>query len=98
VNKRVIGYLESDVWTSLEELNEAIEERVGEINHDLRRVDGTTRWEQLRAEEQPSLAPLPATRFEEVTWKEVKAGRNYHISCDYQRYSLRSPVVDVSIE
>jgi transposase len=88
VNKRVIGYLESDVWTSLEELNEAIEERVEEINHDLRRVDGTTRWEQFSAEEQPLLAPLPATRFEEVTWKEVKAGRNYHISCDYQRYSV----------
>lgn len=88
VNKRVIGYLESEVWTTLEELNDAIEERVGEVNHDLRRADGTTRWEQFSAEEQPLLAPLPATRFEEVTWKEFKAGRNYHVSCDYQRYSV----------
>lgn len=88
VNKRVIGYLEGEVWTSLEELNEAIEERVAEVNHDLRRADGTTRWEQFTAEEQPLLAALPATRFEEVEWKEFKAGRNYHISCDYQRYSV----------
>ena len=34
------------------------------------------------------LGPLPAARFEEVTWKELKAGRNYHITCDYQRYSV----------
>jgi transposase len=88
VNKRVIGYLEGEVWTSLEELNDAIDERVGEVNHDLRRADGTTRWERFTDEEQPLLATLPATRFEEVTWKELKAGRNYHISCDYQRYSV----------
>lgn len=88
VNKRVIGYLEGEVWTTLAELNEAIDERVGEVNHDLRRADGTTRWEQFTAEEQSLLAPLPATRFEEVEWKEFKAGRNYHVSCDYQRYSV----------
>jgi transposase len=88
VNKRVIGYLEGEVWTTLEELNDAIGERVGEVNHDLRRADGTTRWERFTAEEQELLGALPATRFEEVTWKEVKAGRNYHISCDYQRYSV----------
>ncbi len=88
VNKRVIGYLEGEVWTTLAELNEAVEERVAEVNHDLRRADGTTRWEQFVVEEQPLLAALPASRFEEVEWKECKAGRNYHISCDYQRYSV----------
>lgn len=88
VNKRVIGYLEGEVWPTLEELNDAIDERVGEVNHDLRRADGTTRWERFITEEQPLLAALPTTRFEEVTWKELKAGRNYHVSCDSQRYSV----------
>lgn len=88
VNKRVIGYLEGEVWTTLGELNEAIEERVWEVNHDLRRADGSTRWERFTDEEQALLGPLPAARFEEVTWKELKAGRNYHITCDYQRYSV----------
>jgi hypothetical protein len=88
VNKRVIGYLEAEVWTTLAELNEAIDERVAEVNHDLRRADGTTRWERFTGEEQALLAALPATRFEEVEWKELKAGRNYHITCDYQRYSV----------
>ena len=79
VNKRVIGYLEGEVWTGLAELNEAIDERVWEINHDLRRADDTTRWERFTAEEAPLLAPLPDTRFAEVEWKELKAGRNYHL-------------------
>lgn len=88
VNKRVIGYLAEDVWTALGDLNAAIVERVREINHDIRRADGTTRWERFEAEEAPRLAPLPADRFEEVEWKELKVGRNYHITCDYQHYSV----------
>jgi transposase len=88
VNKRVIGYLAEDVWTNLADLNFAIAERVREINHDIRRADGTTRWDQFEAEEAPRLAPLPADRFEEVEWKELKAGRNYHLTCDYQHYSV----------
>lgn len=88
VNKRVIGYLAEDVWTTLGDLNAAIVERVREINHDIRRADGTTRWERFEAEEAPRLAPLPADRFEEVEWKQLKAGRNYHLTCDYQHYSV----------
>jgi transposase len=88
VNKRVIGYLEDDVFTTLSELNDAIDERVREINHDIRRADDTTRWERFEAEEQPLLGPLPDAAFEEVTWKELKAGRNYHVTADAQRYSV----------
>lgn len=88
VNKRVIGYLQDDVWTSLAELNEAIAERVWEINHDLRRADDSTRWERFTTQEQALLAALPDSVFEEVTWKELKVGRNYHVTCDTQRYSV----------
>lgn len=88
VNKRVIGYLEDDVFTTLAELNDAIDERVYEINHDIKRADGTTRWQRFEAEEAQLLAPLPDVAFEEVTWKELKAGRNYHVTSDSQRYSV----------
>ena len=88
VNKRVIGYLAEEVWTSLTDLNTAITERVQEINEAIRRADGTTRWERFEAEESALLGPLPAERFEEVEWKQVKAGRNYHIACDSQYYSV----------
>jgi microcompartment protein CcmL/EutN len=57
VNKRVIGYLDDDVFTTLTELNDAIEERVREINHDIRRADDTTRWERFVTEEAALLGP-----------------------------------------
>jgi transposase len=88
VNKRVIGYLLEETWTTLAELNEAIAERVHEVNHDLRRADGTTRFELFAAEEASLLAPLPDEPFEQVEWKELKVGRNYHVTADYQHYSV----------
>lgn len=88
VNKRIIGYLAEDVWTTLDELNEAITERVHEINHDIRRVDGSTRWERFSQEEAALLGPLTSDGFTEVEWKEAKAQRNSHVTCDYQHYSV----------
>ena len=88
VNKRVIGYLAEETWTTLAELNDAIDERVFEINHEIRRADGTTRFELFSQEEAPALAPLPGEVFEQVEWKEVKAQRNYHVTTGYQHYSI----------
>ncbi len=88
VNKRVIGYLEDDVFTSLSELNHAISERVREINYDIKRADDSTRWQRFETEEAHLLGPLPDARFEEVEWKELKAGRNYHVTADSQQYSV----------
>lgn len=88
VNKRVIGYLAEETWTTLAELNDAIDERVFEINHEIRRADGTTRFELFSQEEAPALAPLPGEVFEQVEWKEVKAQRNYHVTTGYQHYSV----------
>lgn len=88
INKRVLGYLNEETWTSIAELNEAILERVHEINHETRGIDGSTRNELFTAEEQPLLSPLPADGFEEVEWRESKVARNYHITCDSQHYSV----------
>ena len=88
VNKRVIGYLAEEVWTTLAELNDAIDERVHEINHDIRRADGTTRFQRFTEEEAPVMAGLPDEVFEQVEWKQSKVGRNYHVTVDYQHYSV----------
>ncbi|MBB2997509.1 IS21 family transposase, partial [Paeniglutamicibacter cryotolerans] len=87
VNKRVIGYLAEELWLTLDELNAAIEERVVEINEKIRRVDGSTRYERFTQEEADLLQPLPAEQFDSVEWKQLKVGRNYHVSADYQHYS-----------
>ncbi|GAA1228441.1 hypothetical protein [Rhodoglobus aureus] len=47
------------MFTTLSELNAAIEERVREIDHDIRCADDTTRWERFQTEEAAFLGPLP---------------------------------------
>jgi transposase len=87
-NMRVLGYLLEEEWADVAELREAVGERVEEINREIRRADGTTRQERFDAEEASRLGPLPADRFEEVDWREAKAQRNYHVTCDSQHYSV----------
>lgn len=88
INTRVIGYLEDSEWATIDELNSAIDDRIHEINHDLRRKDDTTRFDRFTAEEREHLSTLPEARFEEVEWKILKVQRNYHISADGQHYSV----------
>lgn len=88
VNKRVLGYLLEEGWSVLADVNAAISERLEEVNHSIRRVDGSTRFERFAQEEAALLRPLPGLAFEQVAWKELKVGRNYHVTCDYQHYSV----------
>lgn len=88
INKRVLGYLLEETWTALPDVNVAIQERLREVNHAVRRVDGSTRFERFQQAEAGALKRLPRLAFEQVIWKELKVGRNYHVTCDYQHYSV----------
>lgn len=88
VETRIIGYLASQSWTCLEELNEAVHERLVDLNDRLRRVNGSTWRELFEAEEAALLAPLPDDPFESVEYKQLKVGSNYHVTSDYQHYSV----------
>ena len=88
LNVRVLAPLLEEVWTSLPDVNAAVREHLHEINHSIRRADGSTRFERFTQEEAAALSPLPGLAFEQVTWKELKVGRNYHVTCDYQHYSV----------
>ncbi|MGP5164290.1 IS21 family transposase [Arthrobacter rhombi] len=87
-NKRILGYLNEELWRTLAELNAAVDERVVDINERIKRADGSTRGERFVLEEAHLLQPLPAERFESVQWKQLKAGKNYHVTADYQHYSV----------
>ncbi|MFJ2617864.1 IS21 family transposase [Glutamicibacter sp. NPDC087344] len=88
VESRIIGYLASQTWTSFDELNDAVHERLLDLNDRLRRVDGSTRRERFEAEEAALLQPLPDDPFESVEYKQLRVGRNYHVTSDYQHYSV----------
>src|SRR5699024_8923361 len=78
VEKRVLGYLADDVFTTLADLNEAIDARVDEINQAMPDVICVTRWDLLVAEYQHMLSALMDPRFVDVDWTHFKADRICH--------------------
>lgn len=83
----IIAALRNEQFFSLNELNNAIRCRLEEFNKRLFQKKEGSRTELFLHEELPLLAPLPATSFELVDWKQATVQFNYHISFDGMLYS-----------
>ena len=94
---KILGYFSNEVFYSLVELNEAIAERLVDINGAMTRPDGSTRQMRFDKEEAPMMRDLPPTPFTEVSYKRLKVDRNWHITCDYQYYSVPFQLVEESV-
>ena len=94
---KILGYFSDEVFYNLDELNEAIADRLADINSAMTRADGTTRSMRFEQEEAPVMRDLPPTPFTEVSYKRLKVDRNWHITCDYQYYSVPFQLVGESV-
>ena len=89
VTNWVIHYLADRSFTSLDDLNEAIAERVEWINHRTPfRGDQRSRWEWFAEHEKTALLGLPEQRWEPVSWRKAKVHRDWHIQIDTIKYSV----------
>lgn len=84
----ILGYFDNQRFYSLDELNEAITDRIDDINTVRARTDGLTRRELFDADERPLMRQLPDDPFTEVLWRNLKVDRSWHVTCDYQYYSV----------
>lgn len=76
----VIHYLADRVFASLDELNDAVGERVEWINDRTPfRGDDRSRAEWFTDYEQQTLMALPAQRWQEVSWRRAKVHRDWHL-------------------
>ena len=83
----ILAALRNQRFLSLDELNDAIHERLYEFNHKpFQKRDGSRASEF--EEEKPFLLPLPLRPFELSTWKIATVGPNYHITVDGMNYSV----------
>ncbi|MFR9850435.1 Mu transposase domain-containing protein, partial [Corynebacterium striatum] len=94
---KILGYFSDEVFYNLDELNEAIACRLADINSAMTRPDGSTRRMRFEQEEAPMMRDLPPTPFTEVSYKRLKVDRNWHITCDYQYYSVPFQLVGESV-
>ena len=87
ISTYIIAALRNRQFFSLQELNEAVWDRLESFNHKpFQKRDGSRAT--AFTEEQPFLRPLPAHPYELAIWKVASVGPNYHIAVDRMNYSV----------
>ena len=84
----ITAALRNEQFFSLAELNVAIREKLKRFNAREFQKKECSRLSLFLGEEQPLLAPLPATPFELAEWKIATVQFNYHIAVDGMYYSV----------
>lgn len=70
-----------------------MQDRLEHVDSKVHRTNEISRAELFASSEKSLPRPLPPYRFEQVEYKQLKVGPNYHVHCDYQYYSLPYPLV-----
>jgi len=87
VSTWIIAALRNGQFLSLREINGAIKEKLSEFNtRPFQKKDGSRA--DAFTEEKPFLMPLPSRPYEFAEWKMATVQYNYHVSHDFQNYSV----------
>jgi len=84
----ILAALRNQTFFSLQELNQAIREKLREFN--LRKFQKleATRKELFENLDRPALKPLPEKPYEYAEWKKATVNIDYHIVIDHHYYSI----------
>ena len=83
----IVAALRNEQFFSFDSLNREILKKLDEYNNRPFTAKEGNRSELFHEEEQPLLAPLPATPYELASWKKAKVQFNYHVTLDFMHYS-----------
>jgi transposase len=98
VQRWILAALRNRTFFSLTELNEAIRDKVRQINDRLMKKLGASRRELFERLDKPALKPLPADRYEMRRWKACGVNIDYHIEVDHNYYSVPHPLFGEDVE
>src|SRR5215831_71692 len=88
VERWILACLRHRKFFSVGELNEAIAELLGRVDHRRFRKRDDTRASLFAALDKPTLQPLPATRYVMAEFKTVRANIDYHVEVERHYYSV----------
>jgi transposase len=94
----IVAALRQRKFFALEELNGAIRELLGKLNHrPFRKKDGTRAnvWEAI---DKPALKPLPMEPFDLSEWSRARVNIDYHVAFDANFYSVPYNLVHEVVE
>ncbi|WP_312103049.1 IS21 family transposase [Pygmaiobacter massiliensis] len=84
----IIASLRDRKFFSLHEVNEAVAEKLAELNNREFKQRAGTRHSAYLEEEQPYMLPLPAAPFEAAVWSVAKVPNDYLITDGRNKYSV----------
>jgi len=94
----ILATLRNRTFFSLEELNQAIREKLSILNNRKFQKLDTTRAELFKTIEKPALKPLPLNAYEFARWKKATVNIDYHIEYDRHCYSVPYQLVREQVE
>ena len=98
VSTWIIGALRNQKFFSLNELNEAIREKLSLLNSKPFQKKEGSRLSVFLEEEKPLLLPLPAAPYELATWKIATVQFNYHITIEKMHYSVPYEYIKLKVD
>jgi len=94
----ILAALRNHTFFSIVELNQAIAEKLQELNNrTFQKTDGTRRslYETI---DRPALKPLPSIPYEYAEWKKARVNIDYHIEIEGHYYSVPYQLVKEQVE
>jgi len=84
----LLARLRKRQFFSLQEINEALQPLLEELNKRVMEHLGKSRRQLFEELDRPALRPLPALPFEMAEWKRARVGIDYHVVYNLHYYSV----------
>ena len=98
VQRWILARLRNRIFTSLQEMNEAIGECLEILNNRKMRHVNKSRRELYEELDRPQLKALASVRYEYAEWKKATVNIDYHVAYDHHRYSVPYQLVHESLD
>jgi len=94
----ILAALRNHTFFSIAELNQAIKDKLVELNGRPMQKIGKSRRELFESIDRAALKPLPAAPYEFAQWKKALVSIDYHVQADYHLYSVPYQLVREQVE
>ena len=98
VERWVLAPLRHRTFFSLQDLNQAIAEKLEALNRRPFEKLPATRRSLFETLDRPALKPLPAHRFTYADWSRAKVNIDYHIEVDHHYYSVPYRLIHTRVD
>ncbi len=98
VERWILAALRNHTFFSLSELNQAISQKLEDLNNHPFQKLPTTRRALFETLEKPALKPLPEKPYEYAEWKKARVNIDYHIEVDHHYYSVPYQLIKEQVD